>query len=254
MKYFDEIIVITLNRSESRKQNVINQLNKLNLSYKLFNGFDAHDIKNESFKNIDRISSLIRSKNPRALFRTGSICCNLSHIAAIKFAEMMNYDKVLILEDDIYMANDFVERLRLIDDVPDDADMIFLGGDIRNENKINTLPKKHKITKNVINRKGLFMFGTHTYIINKSAYEKVVKIRMNFNESGDALLLRAHHLNKTLNSYTVIPWSTYQIPSISEIDNRFKSMNSSKTFYSDDCNLDNMYGYKKINYKAKTLF
>ena len=60
------------------------------------------------------------------IITSGHFACLLSHINAIKLAKSRNYSSIMILEDDVYFCNDFLNKLSNL--MIPNYDMIYLGG------------------------------------------------------------------------------------------------------------------------------
>jgi GR25 family glycosyltransferase involved in LPS biosynthesis len=157
--YWDNIFIINLARRLDRKELMINKLQ------------DAQIDKYEFIEAIDGLDPEIinqfheeKTKNPsNPIVTSGHFACLLSHIKAIKLAKIRNYSTVMILEDDVYFCNDFLNKLSNVK--VSEYDMIYLGG--------------------IVSRKKIFLshwaysdefkiMGAYGYILSKSLYNKVL--------------------------------------------------------------------------------
>jgi GR25 family glycosyltransferase involved in LPS biosynthesis len=245
-RFFDEIVVINLERSTQRKSMVEEQLQKHNIKYHFFPAFDGKLINNPALKSLTRrpMKAFSFGKDARARFSVGALCCAISHSAAIKYAQMMNLNGILILEDDVILSPDFADRLKLLDEVPEDAQVIYLGA-IAYEQKLN---KKYQISEHIWDVSKMGFYGMHSYIITKAGYKPVLDKLMDFDDTCDGLLPEGIVEGK-YKGYGLFPFCVYQIGGTSDIDGKSKSLNYTKTLYSPDSNFDNMCGYDR---KTKT--
>lgn len=245
-KHFDEIIIIGLERCQNRIDMVETQLKQQNLPYRIFPAFDGQQVINKSFETITRapLKAFANFNNTRPRYVVGLFCCGLSHIAAIKYAKMMNLKGILLLEDDVILSPDFAERLKLIEDVPDDADMIYIGAIVTSDK----LSKKYKVSDHVWDAQKMSLYATHSFVVTQKGYDVVVKKLMEWEDSLDTLLVDGAQ-DQTIKTYAVVPFSTYQLAGKSEIDGRKKTLNHTKTLYSSDTDFAKMGGYDR---KTKT--
>ncbi len=100
-RFFDRIYVLTIERATERHQKLTHDLNGLN--YMLFFGVDKNNLslsfleKNNIYDNQKAIG-LQRYKRP---MRLGEIACSMGHKAIYEDVVANNFQKVLILEDDV---------------------------------------------------------------------------------------------------------------------------------------------------------
>lgn len=247
-KFFDEIIIVGLERCQSRINMVESQLKKFNLSYRIFPAFDGQQITNPSVKNMSRapLKAFANFNLKRPKYLPGMLCCAFSHMSIIKYAKMMNLKGVLILEDDVVLSPDFPERLKLLEEVPEDAQMIYIGAIVTND----YLTKKHKVSEHVWDIQKMYLYATHSYIVTNLGYDNVIKSMMSCEDTCDSLLIEGIH-KQEIKAYALIPFCTYQAEGTSEIDNRNKSLNYTKTLYAPDDKIENICGYDKTTKKNK---
>ena len=245
-KFFDEIIVIGLERCQNRIDMVESQLKKINkhtyLKYRIFSAFDGQQILNPSMKLMTRapLKAFANFNTGRPKFLLGMLCCGLSHIAVLKYAKMMRLKGVLILEDDVILSPDFEDRLKLLEEVPDDAQIIYLGAIVTSDH----LSKKYKISEHVWNAQKMNLYATHSYIATEKGYDALIKKMMESEDTCDTLLKQGIE-KQEIKGYALIPFCTYQAEGTSEIDFRKKSLNYTRTLYSPDANLSNIGGYDR---------
>lgn len=244
-KFFEKIIVINLERNPERRNMVETQLQNFGLDYMFFPAFDGALIQNHSLKSLTRRPmKAFTYEGKRMGFKEGALCCAFSHVAVIKYAQMMKWKGVLVLEDDVILSPDFPERLRLLEEVPADAQVIYLGG-IMYDSK---LPKKRKISEHIWDVTKMLIFGMHAYIVTESGYKVIADKIMNMDDTCDALLPEGINEGK-YKGYGLFPFCVYQLGGTSEIDKKKKTLNYTKTLYSPDENFDNICGYDR---KTKT--
>lgn len=245
-KHFDEIIIVGLERCQSRINMVETQLKKFNLNYRIFPAFDGQQILNPSLKSLTRapLKAFANFNSNRPKYLPGMLCCSLSHIAVMKYAQMLDLKGVLILEDDVILSPDFADRLKLLEEVPDDAQIIYIGAISTNDK----LSKKYKVSEHVWDAQRMSLYATHSFIVTRAGYTAVIKKMMESEDTCDSLLVEGI-INKEFKAYALVPFCTYQLEGVSEIDNRKKTLNHTKTLYSPDSNIENICGYDR---KTKT--
>lgn len=85
------ILYINLDRSKERNQHMLNQIKEYKLSAKRISGIDGSNLKNNP--NIKYTNTFNLSE--------GELGCTLSHLKAVKYAYENDYDRVVIIEDDL---------------------------------------------------------------------------------------------------------------------------------------------------------
>lgn len=132
--------------------NIFNQY-KLNTPLpKLFNGFE---LKN----GINKLAGFIKTNNV--------INCSLSHEALIKYGKMMNLPYMCIFEDDALPCYNIYDKLiAVINELPEDADMLKLGAIKFQKNNMKVLNCNLCINNDT--------WGSHAYIIFKKYYDRYI--------------------------------------------------------------------------------
>lgn len=151
---WDNIFIINLKRRNDRKMNMINNISKLNTNYEFIDALDGTETS--IIKMFDEY------KNKTNIISSGHFACLLSHIKAIELAKSRKYSNIMILEDDVFFCDDFINKIKKIKIPP--YDMIYLGG----------ITKRKKIffsdwakTKNIM--------GAYAYILNYQMFDIVLK-------------------------------------------------------------------------------
>lgn len=105
----------------------------------------------------------------------GELGCAYSHRAIWKNIVDKNYDKVIVLEDDICLSNKFRNRvIKILKNIPKTADIVYIDGNNINPQKLSIIPGN----KYIYSIKAIFG-GTHAYIItNKGARKLLDKTRL----------------------------------------------------------------------------
>ena len=135
-----------------------------------------------------------------------------TQIDIITFAMKDKRKSVLILEDDIDFVEDFSEKFdRWSKDVPDDWDLLYLGG-MNGEGLIYMQGDSGHVFQ-VTN-----MMATHAYAVSERAYGKVLDAMYDpypyLLDSADGYLRK---LQRTLNAYAFNPPMVWQIGDYSDI-------------------------------------
>jgi GR25 family glycosyltransferase involved in LPS biosynthesis len=191
------IIVLNLERAEDRKNKIISQFMDLGINnYFIYPAFDAKNIKNQSLS-----CGIIQGYGMGRKLSYPEISIIISHLGALKFAQMMEFNNVIILEDDVILCKDWVKRLdKLLSMIPEDWEHIYLSG----HSNYVSLPKLDKIKLYPSPK----ITGAWSYMVNKSAYSKIINYIMSFITTYDDMIMHMIEINK-LKSYTYLPFLTY---------------------------------------------
>jgi len=114
-----KIFIINLLDRQQKKQYMINQMNKYNLNYNIFNAVNGSQLNISSLSDaniVDHSKSLKYMNRP---MRRGEIGCALSHIFIWNsLLKDENFEYYLIFEDDAILVNNFKKKLlEILDDV-----------------------------------------------------------------------------------------------------------------------------------------
>ena len=167
---FTKVLYINLDRRTDRNQHMLNQFKKLNWidNNKLIERISAVDGKN---LKIDTLNNLITTKAsreandlsqrtfiPGSIMTKGAVGCALSHRDA--YLNILNgtHQYVLILEDDVYIDENFNKKLNTYLNKISDYDILYLGyHHIINFVNIN----------DIICKPTNIVYGLFGYIVNK---------------------------------------------------------------------------------------
>lgn len=130
--FFDKIYVITLKRSKARHSSIESILKGLN--YDIFWAVDGmkldrDQLEKEGVYNSEqaRQAKIEMKTEPRDM-TMGAIGCALSHIGIMKEVLDNDYQRVLILEDDISVNEESVDTLiKALSELPPDWELFYLG-------------------------------------------------------------------------------------------------------------------------------
>lgn len=155
---WDNIFVINLLRRIDRKNKIIQLFEKSNITkYKFIEAFDGLDPI--IIKEFDKIK---KEKNI-PIITSGHFACLLSHIKAINLAKKLGYEKIMILEDDVFFEFNIFEKLSKIK-VPY-YDLLYLGG---------ITSKKKIFENNWAYPNKLHIMGAYAYILSSNIFDIVL--------------------------------------------------------------------------------
>ncbi|MHA3081026.1 glycosyltransferase family 25 protein [Acinetobacter sp. ANC 5502] len=146
-------VCISLKQSTSRRENVLNELQKLRecvtdveIDFKFFDAIYGKDLAPEylSFINIAREQAR-QCKRPLG---PGEIGCLLSHMFIWQRqidGHYDSYNRVIILEDDVYLNTNKINE-KILDISQSTEDFIFLGGHtLQSRTRIHGYPSKNQL-------------------------------------------------------------------------------------------------------------
>jgi glycosyl transferase, family 25 len=126
--YFDKIYVLTLPRLQQRAALIARQLKGLN--YELFFGVDKEytslqGLEAQGIYNNDRYKQFYKRPPHMSL---GMLCCSLGHVQMYQSIIANNYQRTLILEDDVFPLKDNLALFpAIISELPADWQVFYLG-------------------------------------------------------------------------------------------------------------------------------
>ena len=169
--FFDKIYVISLISNNINQKFIKYQFSELGLDFEFIYGFDFYNFKNINFNKLDS--------------RTFS--CSLAHYQAVMQAYNLNYNNVLILEDDICFIKDKNLIYDVLNNIPYNCDFISFDPRFDSQyDEINFLERcisddSYYIEKN----KDIRIYGTSMYaLLNKDIMKLYLDSQQkNFKES-----------------------------------------------------------------------
>jgi len=194
------IIVLNLERASQRKDVMIQQFTKLrmdqNLHYYFISAFDGNYMTNFSIH-----ANISIGYGAGRAFQKAELGIIMTQLAAIKFAQMMDFDEVIILEDDVILCEDWYKRLDILKEkLSENWEHVYLSGhsdyvkfNVYEEPTIISSPK---------------MVGAFSYMINKTAYSKIIRFATSFLTTFDDMIMYMID-QKKLNSFAYFPFMTF---------------------------------------------
>jgi glycosyl transferase family 25 len=192
---FDKVYCVNLKHREDRKINILNECKKYDLGeFKFFEAFNGNKIPHNY-----KISN-------------GNVGLIMSNIEIIKEAKNNNYKNILVIEDDCYFTDEIQNIDSYMNQLPNDWDMFYLGG---NHNECAGTPPPIKINEKIV--KLHHTFTTHFVVINSSIYDILLEKLSLFDNPIDVIYC---DIQKIHNVYCTSETIAKQINGYSNIENR----------------------------------
>lgn len=219
----NNIIVISLERAVERREKMIAQLNDLGLDAVIMDAVDGQNLSEEEKNKHIHLPNGYRFGEQ---FKPGEIACTMSHINAIKIAKEKNWDYLIVLEDDVVLAQDFEKRIKFLFKIlPANWEHVYLSGIPRLS--LNYLP----ILDFAHVEPTVFTECTHSMLIKNVAYDKIINKLSLFETTTDDIynsIIR----DKQLISYTYYPFVSYANDNFTYIWNHeLKREHKSKQYF-----------------------
>ena len=126
----DKIFIINLAHRTDRKEHMINEMKKQNISnYEFFDAIRP-TLKEVNEWNSNYCNYVKKDVHPLKFdnYRIGCLGCLKSHIEVIKIALTRNYKNILILEDDTEFITDISKLYEYSEQIDNNYDMLYLCG------------------------------------------------------------------------------------------------------------------------------
>jgi GR25 family glycosyltransferase involved in LPS biosynthesis len=191
------IAVLNLDRSGDRKELMEAQLNKIGVKdYLFFPAYDSSHIRNLSFG-----ATITTGYGLGRKFLPSELMVIFGHIGIIKHAQMMGYENIIIMEDDVVLCDDWNSRIeKTLEELPSNWEYAYLSGH-------SDYVKFNKIFKFTI-LPAPKMVGAFSYMINKSAYSKIANYCSSLITTYDDMIMKMVE-NGKLNAFLVQPFLTF---------------------------------------------
>jgi GR25 family glycosyltransferase involved in LPS biosynthesis len=204
--FFDKVYLINLKRRPDKLKISTDLLNKLGIVFELFEGVDFCEGVPADYPNQPKSQFLIN--------KPGAFGCLMSHIEIIKNAKKNNFDKILILEDDIAASENFINLFdQKVKDLPADWKLFYLGGSGHtgeNEHNVTT-----KITEHISETTGTYT--TSSYGVSSSLYDTILNKWDSGGETIDQIYVWRIQKQSNHACYTVRPNIMWQRACFSDI-------------------------------------
>ena len=175
--YVDNVYLINMDKDKKRLESVTKECNNVNITFKRFPGIDVNNLSKE-------ILDKYIPKEIQEYGTNGLIGCGLSHLFIWKDAINKNYKNILVLEDDITFTDNFNEYfLNVINEVPEDYDILYLGY------KDNICNPPKDCSFNYV-YKPYFPLNLHAYIVSSKGLKKLVNLINKIDDHIDWLIAR----------------------------------------------------------------
>jgi len=223
------IIVNSLERAKERRERIITQLKQLNIDAMINDAVDGQELSEEQKNKFLHLPGGYREGEK---FKPGEIGCTMSHINAIKMARMREWEYVIVLEDDVILAEDFEKRIKFLFKIlPNDWEHVYLSGIPRTPGYAIPFPAMLQLA-NVI--PSPIIDCIPATIIRNSAYDKVIDYLEKFETTTDDSIIYLIHGSKVLKSYTYFPFCTYVEDNFTYIwDEKINREHKSKKYFID---------------------
>jgi GR25 family glycosyltransferase involved in LPS biosynthesis len=145
------------------------------------------------------------------------IGCTLSHLNIIKHARDNRFENILIFEDDVAFVDNFSELFdQYIEQVPQDWDMIYLGGSHWGDGwEYRIKGGFDMVSKNVARLHETLT--THAYIMRNTVFDFFIEILEKLDDIVDVCYAQNH---KNIKAYGFRPNIAYQRSGFSDIMNQ----------------------------------
>jgi GR25 family glycosyltransferase involved in LPS biosynthesis len=137
----------------------------------------------------------------------------LTNIQIIEYSLSLDFDSILILEDDVEFLPTFNDISTYLDQLPEDWDMVYFGG---NHNTHVGSKEPKSVDKNIIRLHNTY--STHAVGIKKKSYNKILERIKKMDNPLDVMYV---DLQSQLNVYGFSPGVATQRESFSDIENKF---------------------------------
>jgi len=199
------ITVINLKKDIDRKNNITQQLNKLNLEFSLFEAIYGADLNLEEFEAAYNPKYSVE-KNTRTLLKN-DIGCALSHFGVYQKMMDNDIDKMLILEDDAIFDEGFLKALDVVECLPKNWEIFLLG-----YSSGRKIPCNFKVE--LENNHTTFNVGVspitrgclHGYVINKRGAQRMLNYKDSLYQAVD--MYSGDY--RMMNVYILYPKVVYQ--------------------------------------------
>lgn len=186
--YFSKAYCVNLDHRTDKWEETLKEFNKHNLEVERFSGVDGDTV------------------NYDGPLKKGVIGCALSHKGIVHKAKLRGHETVLIFEDDVAFEEGANEKFyEWISEVPEDWDMLYLGGN----HNVKTIKKATEHTMRCTKTQ-----TTHAYALRNTVYDWILERLTNIDLDVDVIYTE---LQKVCKAYCFTPRIAWQREGVSDI-------------------------------------
>ncbi len=170
-----EIHVVSLKKAVDRRKSIEGQLQKLNLSYTIFDAVLGSALNQDE---LDELVDMEEVKKYPKWLTPNALGCSLSHMGVYKRMTSSEQEWHLVLEDDVVLENDLAKILTNIEDNGDlfKGHLIMLYGISYNSViELSKIPALELNGKNIYELVGPRIGSTGAYVIHRDTAKKLVE-------------------------------------------------------------------------------
>jgi glycosyl transferase family 25 len=191
-EYFDKVYCINLDSRPDRWEDAQKEFERVNFDEIVrYSGVNGADLK---------ISNHLLS-GENGILQT--------HINIIKECKENGLKNILIMEDDVYFSREIFKIKKYLDDVPDNWDMIYFGG-----NHLSGRPLE-KVNERVV--KLNYSFGLQCVAIKNTMFDKIISEVSNYEKQIDVYYAE---WQDSINAYCFHPNIALQVTGFSDIQKK----------------------------------
>lgn len=209
--FFENPVCITLERRKDRWDTFIKQFDDPR-----FEGWKPEKVIGVDGKAVGAPDWFLWGKRQKA--REGAFGCHESHVSIFQTAWEEGWRNVLIFEDDAVLKDNFFDQLdKSLDELPDDWDFFYLGG----QNVERNIQEPFQYSENLLYNYNVNR--THAYAVNRKVLPRILDYCKD-TIHGDHIDWQLGRIHKRLdvNCYSSYPWVCYQAAGESDIVENIK--------------------------------
>lgn len=202
---------LNLERRQDRRIKMETELKKTTHNIQRYKAIDGTELK-----SLNGFSASIRNSESK------QYATYLSHLNMIKIAKQNGWNKVMILEDDITLCDDFDERIELyLSQLPSDWEIAYIGfTEISKTNLTKVTEYVHRVKE---------VYGCWGMIINSSMYDKLLRIGGEKNTVIDWVI--KDYIQPNYGCYVFMPFLAYVNDDYSDLWNTHRKLGMIKKYF-----------------------
>jgi glycosyltransferase involved in cell wall biosynthesis/GR25 family glycosyltransferase involved in LPS biosynthesis len=227
------------------------QLTHINKTCDFFEAYDETNTEVKDAFNLYSMKYILQEKkqNP-SINNISAIGIIFSTIELFKHINTLKEDRVGVLEDDIYLHNDFFNITEKINsDISNcNFDVLYLGYNNKNTQVNESLQTSYDVLFKLPNNETLgFFYGCYGYICNRKFREFVVKLGTQWFIDNDYTIDQGFNVikNSTAFNFYIVSGEQLLIPEIYDDDCINKNRQNKNMFYTERA--INLSSYHKLN-------
>jgi len=194
-EFIDQIYIISLTRCVNRRELCIKQLESLKIErYEFVDAVDTTGSSDDKCNVLyEEVTANMDKNFIKHNFQRGAMGCLLSHLKVVELAKQRNQKRILILEDDFLLINNFYMNFNdHVKSLPEDWDFVYLGKKQWRPTHTYLTIQEPMPVNNYFYKPTSETFASHAWLIKDTMYNALINEYNKIDSPVDLCVMRLY--------------------------------------------------------------